>query len=175
MIRKIVDAKDPILRKKSKEVIKIDKKIQRLAKDLTDTLKAQKDPEGVGLAACQVGKLIRMFAMVDGSNIKVVVNPKLIKVENVKTKLKKKGSPILEGCLSIPNYYGRVKRPQKVTMSYQTLNGKRITEVFTGFPAQIVQHELDHLEGKLFVDEILKNKSPLYKFDPEGWEEVELI
>jgi len=182
MIRKIVDTKNPILRQKSKPVKKIDKKIRDLAKDLVDTLRTQKDPEGVGLAACQIGKSQRMFAMAYKSGIKVVINPEIVSIIKTvkptkKGKKRKRPSTILEGCLSIPYYYGPLKRPHKLTLKYQTVEDKDVTEIFEGFPAQIVQHEIDHLNGKLFVDEILKQKRALYKIDPktDEWEKVELV
>lgn len=199
MIRKIVEAKDPILRKKARPILKIDKKIRQLGNDLIDTLATQKEPEGVGLAACQIGKSVRMFAMVNGKKIKLIINPKIISIQKkakilqvkglatqsqTKSKTKdKKGRKnqekiILEGCLSIPYFYGPLKRPQKLTLKYLDIaSGKEKLETFEGFPAQIVQHEVDHLEGVLFTDKLLKQKKPLYKHDPKTkeFEEVELI
>lgn len=190
MIRKIVDSKDPVLRQKSRSVSKIDKKIKDLAKDLKDTLEIQKDPEGVGLAACQVGKSLRMFAMVHNKKIRVIINPEVTSIEKVKSVSKKKiqtkktdrkktkrHKTILEGCLSIPYFYGPLKRSPKLTIKYQDLDGQTKTEIFKGFPAQIVQHEMDHLNGKLFIDEILRQHRPLYKIDPKTneWEKVDLI
>lgn len=175
MLRKIVNAKDPILRLKAKAIIRVDKKIQQIATDLTDTLKIQKDPEGVGLAAPQIGKSLRMFAMVHGKIIRVIINPEIQKIIKIKTKKNKR--EILEGCLSIPYLYGPLKRPQKLILNYLDLEGKKQTETFTGFPAQIVQHEVDHLNGILFIDKLLKTKNPLYKVDPktDEMEEVELM
>lgn len=175
MIKKIVPSTDKNLRKKSKPVKKVDRKIKNIAKDLIDTLKVQKDPEGVGLAAPQIGKNIRMFAMVDdGKGIKIVINPKIISVDKkYKPKSKEKS---LEGCLSIPYYYGPLKRPQKVTIEYQNLKGQKKQETFKGFSAQIVQHEIDHLNGVLFVDHLIENNQSLFKLnDDNEWEEVELI
>jgi peptide deformylase len=184
MVRKIVDTKDPILRQKSKPVLKVDKKIKELAQDLEDTLKLQKDPEGVGLAACQIGKSQRMFAMVFKGKIRIIINPEIISVEKRKKSTtkskkdkKKRQHTILEGCLSIPYYYGPLKRSPKLTLRFLDVGGEETTEVFEGFPAQIVQHEVDHLNGRLFIDEIIKQKRPLYKIDPktDEWERVELI
>lgn len=179
MIQKIIDTKNPIIRQKSKPVTKIDKKIKELAKDLVDTLRVQKEPEGVGLAAVQIGKLVRMFAMVYQTGFKVIINPQVISsIPNKKKTGKKtnKKNSILEGCLSVPFYYGPLKRKYSITISYQEVDGTEKTETFTDFPAQIVQHELDHLEGVLFTDHILTQKKPLYKIDPktDEWEEVEI-
>ncbi len=169
MIRQIIDAKNPILRKKSKEVREIDKKITVLARDLVQTLKTQKDPEGVGLAAPQVGKNLRMFAMVNKGKIEVIVNPKILEIEKTLMKNQK----ILEGCLSVPCYYGPITRAKRVLLSYQTIDGEKIKREFNNFPAQIVQHEIDHLDGKLFTDIILEKKLPLYFISGDDWEEVD--
>src|SRR3972149_10674324 len=102
MIKKIVSAKDPVIRIKSKPVKKFDKKTKTLAQDLEETLLAQVDPEGIGLAAPQIGIHLRIFAMVDGKSIKVIANPKVLEILPASKKPKKKKSKILEGCLSIP-------------------------------------------------------------------------
>jgi len=178
MIRSIVDTKNPKLREKSKPINKIDKKVRELAQDLVDTLKAQKDPEGVGLAAPQIGKNVCMFAMVWENDIRVIINPEIISIQKTSKKKKKKaGKTILEGCLSIPNFYGPLKRPQQLTLKFMDLNGKIKTEVFKGFPAQIVQHEVDHLIGVLFIEKLLQQRGKLYRYDSktDDWEEVELI
>ncbi len=185
MIRKIVDVKNPILREKSKEVKKIDKKIKELVADMLETLEIQEDPEGVGLAAPQVGKDLRIFVMDYNGKKRVVINPIVLEVSKTKSKSQKsrqrngqakgKNKKILEGCLSLPNYYGPIKRPQRIKISYMDLGGKKQVEEFDGFFAQIVQHEMDHLNGVLFIDRILEQKAPLYKFTNDEWEEVELI
>ncbi len=176
MILKITDVKDPKLRLKSKPVANIDKKIKQLVSDMKETLIAQKDPEGVGLAAPQVGKSIRLFIIDYRKEKKVIINPEIISVSKEKKapKTKNKDS-ILEGCLSLPHYYGPIKRSQNIKIKYQNLDGKKVTEEFTGFIAQIIQHEIDHLNGVLFVDRILEQKAPLYKFEGKDFEEVELI
>jgi peptide deformylase len=177
MIQKILPSNDPILRRKSKPVIKVDKKVLKLIKDLKDTLSVQKDPEGVGLAAPQIGKNLRVFVANYKGFDRVVINPVLLKTEKVPAKNGKPKSKkeILEGCLSLPYYYGPLKRAAKITVKYLNEKGEEITEVFEGFNAQIIMHEIDHLEGILFVDRLLKEKKPLYKVDGDEWEEVELI
>lgn len=177
MIQKILPSNDPILRRKSKAVTKVDKKVQKLIKDLKDTLSVQKEPEGVGLAAPQIGKNLRVFVANYKGFDRVVVNPVVLKTEKVSTKGAKPKSKkeILEGCLSLPYYYGPLKRAAKITVKYLNEKGEEITEVFEGFNAQIIMHEIDHLEGILFVDRLLKEKKPLYKVEGDEWEEVELI
>ena len=174
MIRKIVSADNPILRQKCKNIPKIDKKIINLARDLKETLKSQKDPEGVGLAAPQVGKNFRMFAMVYENDILVVINPKVVSIAKPSKKQPKKKKQILEGCLSLPDFYGPLERPQKITIKYQDTQGKKVRNTFTGFSAQIVQHEIDHLNGILFVDNLIKQKKPLYELIDDEWHEVDL-
>jgi peptide deformylase len=177
MIQKILPSNDPILRRKSKPVLKVDKKVLKLIKDLKDTLSVQKEPEGVGLAAPQIGKNLRVFVANYKGFDRVVVNPEILKTEKIKTKSEKPRSKkeILEGCLSLPYYYGPLKRAGKITVKYLNEKGGEITEVFEGFNAQIIMHEIDHLEGILFVDRLLKEKKPLYKVEGDEWEEIELI
>ena len=176
MVQKIVDVKSSVLRGKAKEVLKIDKKILSLIKDMKDTLKIQKDPEGVGLAAPQIGKSYQIFVIDYKKFKRVIINPKVIKVSKVKklnTETKK--NDILEGCLSLPHYYGPIKRASKIEIEYMDMDGKKQTEEFEGFNAQIIQHEMDHLNGILFIDKILEQKAPLYKFHGDEWEEVDII
>ncbi len=173
MIQKIVSADDPVLRKKSKPVKKIDKRILKLVQDLKDTLVAQKDPPGVGLAACQIGKNVRVFAMKDGDRVRGIINPQILrKSDNRQSTTDNR--KILEGCLSIIDYYGPLNRPQKLTLKYLNEKGEKKTKIFKGFPAQIVQHEIDHLNGVLFTDLLLKAREPLYKYNKDKeWEEVD--
>ncbi len=177
MIKKVVQAGDPRLRKVSKPVNKIDKKILLLISDLKETLLAHKNPEGVGLAAPQIGKSLRVFVMRDGKEIKTVINPEIISVSKAKTTKAKKDSKdeILEGCLSIPHYYGPLTRGKEITIKYLNEDGQKIIETFKGFPAQIVQHEIDHLEGFLFVDKLLEQKRPLYQIKGDEIEEVDFV
>jgi peptide deformylase len=177
MIQKILLSSDPVLRQKSKPVLKVDKKVSKLIQDLKDTLRVQKEPEGVGLAAPQIGKNFRIFVANYKGFERVVVNPEVLNIEKITPKSQKQKSKkeILEGCLSLPYYYGPLKRAPKITVKYLNEKGQEITETFEGFNAQIIMHEIDHLEGILFVDHLLKEKKPLYKVDGDEWEEIELI
>jgi len=185
MVRKIVQSKEPSLRQKSKPVAGIDKKVLDIIRDLKDTLAVQKEPEGVGLAAPQIGKNVRIFVCDYKDFQRVVVNPKVLEIGEIDKKphsgmktLRDKASrgkkEILEGCLSLPNYYGPLKRADKVTLKYLNEKGKEIEEAFEGFNAQIILHEIDHLEGVLFLDRLFEQKQPLYKVTGDEWEEVEL-
>ncbi len=174
MIKKVVQAGDPRLRKVSKPIAKIDKKILILISDLKETLLAHKDPEGVGLAAPQIGKNLRIFVMRDGKELKTVINPEIISVTKVKAKKGKKNEA-LEGCLSVPHYYGPLTRGEEIKIKYLNEDGQKVTETFRDFPAQIVQHEIDHLNGFLFVDRLLEQKRPLYQIKGDEVEEVDFI
>lgn len=176
MIRKIVQSGNPILRAKSKAVGKIDKKVLDLICDLKDTLKKQKEPEGVGLAAPQIGKNLRVF-IADYKNFqRVVINPEIVEISGKPSyaKATKGKKEILEGCLSLPYYYGPLKRAASVTLKYLNEKGGEVVEEFTGFNAQVILHEVDHLDGVLFVDRLLQDKKPLYKIEDNEWEEVEI-
>ncbi len=175
MVRKVVQSGNPVLRQVAKKVIKVDKKALSIIQDLKDTLKTQKEPEGVGLAAPQIGKSVRIF-IADYKNFqRVVVNPEILNIEENKKKKVRAKKEILEGCLSLPYYYGPLKRASKVTLKYLDEKGKEITEDFTDFNAQIIMHEIDHLNGILFIDRLLEEKKTLYKVDGDEWEEVELV
>jgi len=176
MIQKIIQSGNPILRNVSKPVLKIDKKVKSLIQDLKDTLAVQNDPEGVGLAAPQIGINLRVFVVGFKKLKRVVINPEIISVLSTKYKVQStKRSEILEGCLSLPHYYGPLKRENYVKLKYLDENGKEITEEFKNFDAQIMLHEIDHLNGFLFVDRLLEQKQKLYKLDKDdAWEEVEL-
>lgn len=149
-IRKILKYGDPILRQKSKEITKISKKIQVLAEDMLDTMYAN---NGVGLAAPQVGELLRLV-VIDVSTGKerynpiILVNPKIIKKEGAVA--------CSEGCLSFPDVYTDVRRYKNVTVKALDLKGKPfIIEGKDGeLLARALQHEFDHLDGVLFVDHV---------------------
>lgn len=185
MIRDILPASDPRLRQVSKPVSKIDKKTLELISDLKETLLAQKDPEGVGLAAPQIGKNVRVFVAKIGKNLKVVINPQILHVEKIasrkiparkgpKPASEKKDKRIMEGCLSLINFYGPLKRSEKIRLEYLGEDGKVKVETFTGFSAQIIQHEIDHLQGILFVDRLIEQKKPLFELVGDEWEKVEI-
>ncbi len=171
MIRKIVKVKNPILRQLSKPVQKIDKKILNLIEDMQETLEAQKNPPGIALAAPQIGKNLRIFVIDYNQEKRVIINPQVLKVS------KKQILPgkTMEGCLSVPKYYSPLKRAESIKLSYQTPQLKTTTKWFKGFIARIIQHELDHLNGILFVDRALEQKATLYEVSANSWEKVQLL
>ena len=172
---KVVDIKSPILRRKAKVVQRVDKKILQFISDMKETLAEQKDPEGVGLAAPQVGKSLRIFIMDYGQyKMMAVINPVVLDRSEKKSVKKTKDEKILEGCLSMPHYYGPVKRHDGIKIQFLNEEGSIQVKSFRGFPAQIVGHEIDHLEGILFIDHILTQKSKLYEIHDSEVEEIEI-
>jgi peptide deformylase len=175
VIKEILDAQNPSLRRPSKAVSKIDKKVRQVIGDLIDTLSVQNDPEGVGLAAPQIGKNLKIFIMKPKKDAKVVINPEIVRVSKIKkTHKPDKKKSIMEGCLSLPHYYSPIKRSPKVTLKYMDELGNEKTETFEGMDAQIIQHEVDHLNGVLFIDRLLEQKKPLFEYVEGEWEQVDL-
>lgn len=158
---RILSAPHPILFKSAKPVKKIDNKIKRLVKQMEQTLAAAKNPEGIGLAAPQVGHSLRIFIvkLEKNSPLRVFINPKIIK----KSKKMSLADKTLEGCLSIPQIWGSVARHQWIKLRYQNLSGETREEKFSGLLATVIQHEMDHLEGKLFTSRALQQGQKLYR------------
>lgn len=165
---KIVQAPSSVLSEKAKPIEKIDASMQKLIKEMAQTLASAKDPEGVGLAAPQIGKSLQLFIIKESPNaqLRVFINPKIKRHGKVKipvrTEGEKKGVK-LEGCLSLQDIWGIVDRAPWVTLSYTDEQGKQHTEKFTGFLAVIIQHEYDHINGILFPKRVLEQKEKLYK------------
>ena len=141
----ILEYPDQRLRKRAKPVVTVDDDIKRLVDDMFETMI---DSHGIGLAASQVDvhqRVIVMDLMEDGSQPRVFINPE-IEVLNDTTE------PYDEGCLSVPGFYETVARPSNVMISALDREGKPFKEKASGLLAICIQHEIDHLEGKLFVD-----------------------
>lgn len=139
---KIVKVGDDILRKKCRPVEEINKKTLRLLDDMAETMR---DANGVGLAAPQVGILRRIVVIeVEEGNLIELINPKIIAYagEQVGT----------EGCLSVPNKWGTVKRPMHVTVRATNRHGEEFEITGSDLLARALCHELDHLDGKLYID-----------------------
>lgn len=167
-IKKIITVPNPILRQKSKEVGKIDKKIKQLIKDLTDTVKAQRNPRGAGLSAVQIGEPWRIFVLYKDKKILTFINPEIIwhSKETLADKLPEK-KQFVEGCLSVPGYWGFVNRPYKIKLEYLDLAGQKKTAEYEGIESSYAQHEIDHLQGILFVERILEQEGKLYKLEKD--------
>lgn len=176
MVKKIIAIPNPILRQKSKPVAKVDKKILNLIKDLNDTLKAAEKPRGIGLSAPQIGVSKQVFIITLGKKIMTVINPEITSCskETLFKKLKKE-KHFMEGCLSVPSFWGAVDRPWKIRVSFLDINGNRQEKEFVGKNASLFQHEYDHLRGILFIDRILKQKGKLYKMEKNEKGEDEFV
>jgi len=162
---KIVHAPHAVLSKSVRPVKKIDKKIRELVYDMEETLVIQTDPEGVGLAAPQVGVDLAIFVMKPRptDETEVFINPKIVERKPLTTKDDEEEDIKLEGCLSIPRIWGPVDRVDKVLVEYQDLAGEQKKEWFSGLKSVIVQHEIDHLQGVLFTQRVLEQKGKLYE------------
>lgn len=180
-IKKIITVPNPKLRQQSKPVKKIDKKIEKLVEDLLDTVKAAEEPKGAGLSAVQISKLVRIFVIKKGKKFVPFINPKITwQSKKMFSQVLEKEKVFMEGCLSIPGYYGFVDRPYAVKLKWQDLKGKTLQEKFENKESAYVQHESDHLNGILFIDRILRQQGKIYKLekDKEGKEiffEVEIV
>lgn len=153
----IVRAPNPKLRVKTKPVKKITPLLIKLTKQMIRLTKTFIDPEGVGLASTQIGEGEQFFVgKIKNGEFEVCFNPKILKFS-------KRKKVYFEGCLSIPDYYGEIERHAGVTVSYHNTEGLAVKAKLTGVPAWIFQHELDHLEGRLFMDHVLEKKSRLFK------------
>ena len=131
----------PVLKEVCAPVDKIDSKLKRLMDDMADTMY---EANGVGLAAPQVGVPIRMVVIDTGEGLFELINPKIVKKEGLEIDT--------EGCLSVPQIFGEVERAAQVTVEFQNRRGRQQRVTATGLFARCIQHELDHLDGKLFID-----------------------
>jgi peptide deformylase len=142
--RPVVKIPAPVLRQKASEVTKVSKKVQQLIDDL---FRIMKKANGVGLAAPQIGVSQRVIVIAPiGGKPAALINPKVLKAEGEYT-----GQ---EGCLSIPGLYGDVTRPDYVEVEALDRKGRTIRYRLEGMESKIVQHEIDHLDGILFIDKV---------------------
>lgn len=168
---KIIQAPDTVLNQEAKAITKIDKTVFNLIKEMATTLESATDPEGIGLAAPQVGKSLQLFIIKESkkSPLNVFINPKITIPEGtemtneIEKKEKKKDDVKLEGCLSLQDIWGVVKRYKEILVTYLDQNGLEHKKTFDGFFATIIQHEYDHLQGVLFPRRVIEQKSNLYK------------
>lgn len=165
-ILKILEYPDPFLAQKTRPVEHIDKKILKLIEDMGETMF---DAPGVGLAAPQVGSNLRLIVYnpdasmetedetsTQKNNFTALINPEIISASGQITSEN-------EACLSVPDYSADVKRYEKVTVRAQNKEGKNLEFTKDGIQAVIMQHEIDHLEGTLYIDRISKLKRNMYR------------
>lgn len=138
---------DPVLRKLSREVQSVDQRVKELVADMIDTMY---HAEGVGLAAPQVGilKRIAVIDVYDDTGVKVLINPKIVKEEGEQFEV--------EGCLSVPERAGSVRRPAKVWVEALNEDGELYVVEGEGLLARALCHEIDHLDGVLFIDKMIE-------------------
>ena len=156
-IRNIVKlGEDDVLRKRCRRVDKFDKRLWTLMEDMADTMY---ETDGVGLAAPQVGILKRVVVIDVGEGLIELVNPEILEMEGEQM--------CIEGCLSVPGKRGKVIRPAKVLVHAQDRHDKHIEFEGEGFLANAVCHELDHLDGIVYVDKMLEDVTDQYGEDAE--------
>ncbi len=178
-MKSIVHVPNEALTTQAKTVTQFDKRLAKLIEEMKQTLIATKSPKGVGLAASQIGESWRIFLTrpTEKSEIRIFINPVIIKQSEEKTDGVPERDNKLEGCLSIPAIWGKVKRAKSLTLSYQNEGGNHHEEEFSGFLATIIQHETDHTNGILYTQRVLEQKGKLYQTarDKEGKESLEEI
>jgi len=139
--REVVKYPDPALRERAKNVSKVDPSVKKLVEDMAATMR---ETSGLGLAANQVGVLQRVFVYDDGTGLGVLINPKIVSAMGEQLGI--------EGCLSVPGLQGEVRRAEEVVVKGTDLNGKTVKIKAQGLLARVFQHEMDHLDGTLFID-----------------------
>jgi len=177
---KIVKYPHKALRKKAKPVKQITAVIKQFSQDLLSTLNPETGESlGVGLAANQVNKPLRIFALKmparnasskanaggPDEKFEIIINPHILKSSKKMFSSLPQNQQFLEGCLSLPDYYGFVDRPVKIKVTYQTINGLNKQATLTLPHSIYFQHELDHLNGIFFIDHIKTNQEPIYRAD----------
>jgi len=156
-LRKICCLPDAVLREKAKKIPKIDASINKLIDDMIETMQQE---GGVGLAAPQVGVSLRVIVVQMPEKQPItVVNPKVVRRSGERE--------LMEGCLSVPGYQGEVKRSITVVAKGMNRQGKEIRIKATGLMAQALEHEIDHLNGVLYIDRV-ESEDKLYKIEEES-------
>jgi len=145
----ILTQEAPILRQKAKRVTRVDDSIRKLIDDMVETMVAA---PGVGLAANQVGVALRVIVVKTDANLYSLVNPEMVKATGEQVGL--------EGCLSIPGYVGEVKRAQRVVVRGLNRHGKTVRIKGDDLLARAFQHEIDHINGVLFICLLYTSPSP---------------
>jgi len=149
-----------ILRQKAKKVPKIDQSVLRLIDDMIETMRAA---PGVGLAATQIGVPLKVAVIeIPGEEVIVLVNPEIVKREGERI--------IGEACLSVPGYQGEIKRSVRVKVKARDRQGRNIRIKGEELLAQALEHEIDHLNGILYVDRV-ESPEKLHKVEPEADQE----
>ena len=168
-MKPIVKVPNDVLTTPAGTVTHFDKTLTRLISDLKETLITTKKPKGVGLAAPQIGAPSRVFVTRphEKDPVRVFINPVISEISKGTTDGVPERENKLEGCLSIPTIWGRVKRATSFTLRYQDEAGVSHVEKCKGFLATIIQHETDHLNGTLFTHRVLAQHGKLYQTETD--------
>ncbi len=156
-ILQIRSVPDSVLKQKAKKVHTIDRSTRKLIRDMLETMHAE--PGRVGLAAPQVGVPLRVIVigMPEEEDV-ILINPKIVR---------RRGERVIdEGCLSVPGYFGQITRAESVTVKGRDQNGKEVRIKAEGLLAQVLEHEIDHLNGTLYID-YPEVRETLRKIEPE--------
>ena len=156
MKRKIIIEPDPILRRKCEPLEKVDSEIQKLMNEMLDTMY---DAPGIGLAAVQIG-ILKRLVVIDISKDAKKKDPLFLINPEIKH-LSKKTSVYEEGCLSLPGQFAEIERPSECLIKYVDYNGKENELTAKGLLSTCIQHEVDHLNGILFIDYLSKLKKDM--------------
>jgi len=144
MSRPILEYPEPRLRGRAEEIKEIDGRIKRVSEEMIETLARA---GGIGLAAPQIGESLRLIIIDVGEDFHILINPEVVEVD-------KHFVPFTEGCLSIPGVEAEVKRPQRVLVRGYTLEEKEVELEREELVARVLLHEIDHLDGVLFIDRL---------------------
>lgn len=164
MIREVLTYPNPLLKRKAEPIAEVTPEIRELARDMAETMY---ECEGIGLAAPQVGELIRLVTVdISGpetrDGLRVLVNPELERIGDEEVESE-------EGCLSVEDYRAPVIRAERVAVKASDLDGNPVSFEADGLLAVCLQHECDHLDGKLFIDRISRLKRNLYDAKVKKW------
>jgi peptide deformylase len=172
----IIYVPNKVLTQTAKVVNKIDKEILSVVDRMKKELMGARNPKGVGLAAPQIGIGYRIFITKPTVNdlVRVFINPEIIWKSEELAEIQRPGDDKksgkekkLEGCLSIPNVWGYLRRHKSIRLKYMTIEGIISEEEFSGFMATIIQHETDHINGILFSQRVLQQKEKLYRVEED--------
>lgn len=160
-VRDVLVYPDPILKEISEDVTTLTDEVRQTVADLRDTMDASS--HSVGIAAPQIGKLLRIIVVDASKNKKcennhgkmVMINPEILKWEGI--------LQFREGCMSVPDYTGNVNRARKIVVQYQDENLEQKALEAEEFEAVLIQHEMDHLDGVLFIDRVVSKRTDLFR------------
>jgi peptide deformylase len=167
-VRPLVQANDPVLRRRAQRVVFFGAPLRSLITDMTDTMRAN---EGVGLAAPQIGVSQQVLVIqmpqdeeeeADSSELYVLCNPKIVR--------RRGEEAAVEGCLSLPGFAGEVARATTITVKGQTPQGEPVRIKAQGLLARVFQHEIDHLQGSLYVDHV-EDPDKIWPLEPADEDE----